>query len=53
MWKPYLRVIAKKASHAVHILDRFHIMSQMSKAIDKVRAQIFSFGFGNFCIFLF
>ncbi len=38
MWKPYLRVIAKKASHAVHILDRFHIMSQMSKAIDKVRA---------------
>jgi transposase len=39
MWKPYLRVIAKKAGHAIHILDRFHIMSNVSKAIDKVRAQ--------------
>jgi len=24
---------------AIHILDRFHIMSHISKAIDKVRAQ--------------
>jgi len=39
MWKPYLRVIAKKAGHAIHILDRFHIMANLSKAIDKVRAQ--------------
>ncbi len=39
MWKPYLKVIAKKAGHALHILDRFHIMAQMSKAIDKVRAE--------------
>lgn len=39
MWKPYLRVIAKKAGHAIHILDRFHIMAKVSKAIDKVRAQ--------------
>lgn len=39
MWKPYLRVIAKKAGHATHILDRFHIMAKVSKAIDKVRAQ--------------
>ena len=39
MWKPYLRVIAKKAGDATHILDRFHIMSNVSKAIDKVRAQ--------------
>lgn len=39
MWKPYLRVVAKKAGHALHILDRFHIMSHMSKAIDQVRAQ--------------
>lgn len=38
MWKPYLRVIAKKAAQAVHILDRFHIMSHFSKAIDEVRA---------------
>ena len=39
MWKPYLKVIAKKAGHAIHILDRFHIMAQMNKAIDKVRAE--------------
>jgi len=26
MWKPYLKVIAKKAGQAVHVLDRFHIM---------------------------
>jgi transposase len=38
MWKPYLTVVAKKAGHAIHVLDRFHIMSHMSKAIDKVRA---------------
>lgn len=38
MWKPYLRVIAKKAAEAVHVLDRFHIMSHLSKAIDEVRA---------------
>jgi transposase len=39
MWKPYLRVVAKKAGGALHILDRFHIMAHMNKAIDEVRAQ--------------
>jgi len=39
MWKPYLRVIAKKAGQAVNILDRFHIMTHLSQAIDQVRAQ--------------
>jgi len=38
MWKAYLKVIRKKLPGALHILDRFHIMSLMSKAIDKVRA---------------
>ncbi|MEK7838813.1 MAG: ISL3 family transposase [candidate division NC10 bacterium] len=38
MWKPYLRVVAKKAGAAAHILDRFHIMAHLSKAIDEVRA---------------
>jgi len=38
MWKPYLKVIAKKASHAIHVLDRFHVMQKMNKAIDEVRA---------------
>ena len=39
MWKPYLRVVAKKAGQATHVLDRFHIMSHLSKAIDDVRAK--------------
>jgi transposase len=38
MWKPYLRIIKRRAFHAVHILDRFHVASLLSKAIDKVRA---------------
>ena len=38
MWKAYLKVVAKKAGQAVHILDRYHIVSHLNKAIDKVRA---------------
>lgn len=38
MWRPYLKVVAKKAGQAIHILDRFHIMMHFNKAIDKVRA---------------
>ena len=38
MWKAYLKVIAKKAKHAVHILDRFHVMQRMNKAMNEVRA---------------
>jgi transposase len=38
MWKPYLKVIAECAGQAVHVLDRYHVMSQMNKAIDEVRA---------------
>ena len=38
MWQAYLKVIAKKAPGAIHILDRFHVMQKLSKAIDKVRA---------------
>lgn len=39
MWKPYLSVIAQKAGQALHVLDRFHIMAKLNKAIDEVRAQ--------------
>lgn len=38
MWKPYLNVIAEKASQAIHVLDRFHIMKKLNEAIDEVRA---------------
>jgi transposase len=38
MWKPYLKVIEKKAGQAIHVLDRFHIVAKLNKAIDEVRA---------------
>lgn len=38
MWKPYLRVIRERCGGALHILDRFHIVSKMNKALDEVRA---------------
>jgi transposase len=37
MWTPYLSVIRERASHCLHILDRFQIVAHLSKAIDKVR----------------
>jgi transposase len=39
MWKPYLKVIKKKAVNALNILDRFHIMKKFNEAIDEVRRQ--------------
>jgi transposase len=38
MWQAYIMVIRKKASQAVHVLDRFHVMQQFNKAINEVRA---------------
>ena len=38
MWVPYLKVIREKCSEALHILDRFHIVAKMNKALDEVRA---------------
>jgi transposase len=37
MWQPYLAVIAAKAGHALHVLDRFHISSHLNQAVDQVR----------------
>ena len=38
MWRPYLKVIRKRAGDAVHVLDRYHVMARMNKAIDEIRA---------------
>jgi transposase len=38
MWRPYLKVIAKKAPQALHILDRFHIVANLQNAVNEVRA---------------
>lgn len=38
MWKPYLDLIAQHCTNALNILDRFHVVAKMNKAIDEVRA---------------
>lgn len=37
MWRPYLDVIAERLGQAVNILDRFHIVGNLNKAVDEVR----------------
>ena len=39
MWKAYLKVIAKKLPGALHILDRYHVVANLGKALDEVRAE--------------
>ena len=39
MWRQYMNVIAEKASGAVHIFDRFHVMKKFNEKINKVRAE--------------
>jgi transposase len=38
MWKPYLKLIALNCPNALNILDRFHVVASINKAIDEVRA---------------
>jgi transposase len=39
MWRAFLGTVARRASSAVHVLDRFHVMQQFSKALDQVRRE--------------
>jgi transposase len=39
MWAQYLRVIAKRAGQALHVLDRYHVVAKLNKALDEVRAK--------------
>ena len=39
MWRAYVKVIAKKLPQAVHILDRYHLVANLNKALDQIRAQ--------------
>jgi transposase len=39
MWKAFLSVVRVRCSTAIHVLDRFHVMQLLSKAIDTVRRQ--------------
>jgi transposase len=38
MWEPYVKLIATFAGQAIHVLDRFHIVAKVNKAVDEVRA---------------
>ena len=38
MWKPYLDLIEKHCTNALNILDRFHVVAKLNKALDEVRA---------------
>jgi len=37
MWKAFLSTSRERASQAVHILDRFHVVKLLNKGIDEVR----------------
>ena len=39
MWKAFRGVVQHRCSAALHVLDRFHVMQLMSKAIDETRRQ--------------
>ena len=39
MWRAYIKVIRKKATNAIHVLDRFHIMKKFNESIDKSRRE--------------
>jgi transposase len=35
-WRPYLEIIAKHCPQALNILDRFHMVAKLNKALDEV-----------------
>jgi transposase len=39
MWQPYLDVLAQLAKGAIHVLDRYHLVASLNKAVDEVRAE--------------
>ncbi len=39
MWESYLKAIAEYAPRAMNILDRFHIVANLNRALDLVRLQ--------------
>ena len=39
MWKPYLTVVAQRAGQALHVVDRFHVVMNLNKAVDQVRRE--------------
>ena len=38
MWQPYLDLIKLNCPRALNILDRFHVVAKLNKALDEIRA---------------
>jgi transposase len=39
MWAAFINVVRARCGSAVHVLDRFHVMALLSKAVDETRRQ--------------
>jgi transposase len=39
MWQAFRKVVRQRCGVVLHVLDRFHVMQMMSKAIDETRRQ--------------
>jgi transposase len=37
MWKGFIKVIHRRAKAALHVLDKFHIVANLNKAVDETR----------------
>ena len=39
MWSPYRYVLARRASHVLHVFDRYHVVARMNFVLDRIRGQ--------------
>jgi transposase len=37
MWKPYMKMVRRHAGQALNVLDKFHIVAHLNKAVDETR----------------
>jgi transposase len=37
LWGAYVKVVARRLPHAVHLLDRFHVVQHLNGAVDELR----------------
>lgn len=38
MWPAFLKVMRERATNAMRVLDRFHVVATLNKAVDRIRA---------------
>jgi transposase len=39
MWRPYRYVLARRASHVLHVFDRYHVVARMNFVLDRIRGK--------------